>query len=430
MKRKINIVLLGLLTFLPVTAHTWSGTGSEDSRLLTLKECTRMALEQNAKIQRAQNQQFVANQEKKEAFTHFLPSFSIKGGAMKANDGLIQMPMGEQTLSILEEGMFGGVTASLPIFAGGQIYNGHKMAKLGVTVSDLQLQQTENEVEMTVKQYYWNIVVLNEKRITLQRIETLLDKINTDVEAAVNAGIKNRNDLLQVRLRKNDIQSTLIDIENNLHVCRLLLAQFIGWKGGEFTVETLTDKTLESPESLFINHSAALYQTTEYQLLDKGVEAAKLEKRLNQGQYLPTIALGGAYLYNDFMGSSQNSWVGMINVSVPISWKVPFSTKKYKLKQQNAIIQMNDGSEQLIIRMQKAQYDLMNAYQQTLIAQSSIEQSIENLRLNEAYYKAGTSSMSDLLDAQMLFQQSKDKYTEAYSNYEIKKLEYLQATGR
>ena len=38
--------------------------------------------------------------------------------------------------------------------------------------------------------------------------------------------------------------------------------------------------------------------------------------------------------------------------------------------------------------------------------------------------------MSDLLQAQQLYQQSRDKYAEAYSKYEISKTEYLQATGR
>ena len=54
----------------------------------------------------------------------------------------------------------------------------------------------------------------------------------------------------------------------------------------------------------------------------------------------------------------------------------------------------------------------------------------QNLRLNLDYYSAGTTTMSELLDAQTLYQQSRDKYVEAYTNYELKKREYLQATGR
>lgn len=349
---------------------------------------------------------------------------------MKADDGLLQIPMGGQTMKLLDEGLYGGAMASLPIFAGGQIYNGHKLATLGLEVSELQLRQTTNEVKLTVEQYYWNIVVLNEKLQTLQQVEILLDKIRSDVKVAVDAGVKNRNDLLQVELRHNEIKSAVINVENNIKVCKMLLAQYIGVDWENFDVQATVTADLLSPEYLFVNHAEHLDTTVEYQLLSKAVEASKLEMRLNKGQFLPTVALSGGYLYNDFMGPSQNSFVGMVNVSIPISWKASHSVRKYKYRYQNAVTEFDDGSEQLIIRMQKAQIDLSNAYQLALIARNSIEQSEENLRLNEQYYKAGTSSMSDLLEAQQLFQQSRDKYAEAYSKYEISKTEYLQATGR
>lgn len=419
MKRTLYICLAALAFQLPLKAQ----------QLYTLEECRQMALEQNAKMKVAANKTQMAKQEKHEAVTNFFPSISLTGGAMKADDGLIQMPMGEQTMKLLDEGMFGGAIVTMPIFAGGQIYHGNKLAKLGVELSELQLRQTQNEVTLTVDQYYWNIVVLNEKLKTLQHVSALLEKICSDAKAAVDAGIKNWNDLLQVELRKNETQSVVIDIQNNIAICKMLLAQYIGTDMNGFDVQTAVSNELSSPEQLYVNHNERLETTVEYQLLSKAVDASKLEKRLNAGQFLPMVALQGGYLYNDFMGPSQNSFVGMLNVSIPISWKAPFSVRKYKLRHQNAVTEFNNGSEQLMIRMQKAQIDLSNAYQQALIARNSIEQSEENLRLNEQYYKAGTSSMSDLLQAQQLYQQSRDKYAEAYSKYEISKTEYLQATG-
>jgi outer membrane protein TolC len=213
-------------------------------------------------------------------------------------------------------------------------------------------------------------------------------------------------------------------------VCKMLLAQYIGTEQNDFEVKTAVGQELSSPETLYVNHTESLDATVEYNLLRKAVDASKLQMRLNKGQFLPTVALQGGYIYNDFMGPSQNSFIGMLNVSIPISWKAPYSVKKYKYRYQNAVTEFNNGSEQLMIRMQKAKIDLSNAYQQALIARNSIEQSAENLRLNEEYYKAGTTSMSDLLEAQQLYQQSRDKYAEAYSKYEISKTEYLQATGR
>ena len=418
------------IAFICFSALAFVHTTLQAQQSYSLEQCRQMALTQNAQMRISANKTMIAKQEKREAATNFLPSISLAGGAMKADDGLLQIPMGGQTMKLLDEGLYGGAMASLPIFAGGQIYNGHKLATLGLEVSELQLRQTTNEVKLTVEQYYWNIVVLNEKLQTLQQVEIMLDKIRSDVKVAVDAGVKNRNDLLQVELRHNEIKSAVINVENNIKVCKMLLAQYIGVGWENFDVQATVTEDLLSPESLFVNHAEHLDATVEYLLLSKAVEASKLEMRLNKGQFLPTVTLSGGYLYNDFMGPSQNSFVGMVNVSIPISWKTSHSVRKYKYRYQNAVTEFDDGSEQLIIRMQKAQIDLSNAYQQALIARNSIEQSEENLRLNEQYYKAGTSSMSDLLEAQQLFQQSRDKYAEAYSKYEISKTEYLQATGR
>lgn len=104
--------------------------------------------------------------------------------------------------------------------------------------------------------------------------------------------------------------------------------------------------------------------------------------------------------------------------------------KRDKLRVQNAESQLEDQSQLLVIRMQNAWNELNDAYKQMEIALQSIEQADENLRLNTDYYSAGTCTMSELLDAQTLYQQSRDKYVESCMQYEVKKRTYLQATGR
>ena len=47
-----------------------------------------------------------------------------------------------------------------------------------------------------------------------------------------------------------------------------------------------------------------------------------------------------------------------------------------------------------------------------------------------ARYHAGTTTMSDLLDAQTLYQQSRDKFVETYARYQVRIVEDLQSTGR
>jgi outer membrane protein TolC len=50
--------------------------------------------------------------------------------------------------------------------------------------------------------------------------------------------------------------------------------------------------------------------------------------------------------------------------------------------------------------------------------------------VNEDSYKNGISTVSDLLEAQALLQQTQDQLTEAKANYIVKKTTYLQVTGR
>jgi outer membrane protein TolC len=119
-------------------------------------------------------------------------------------------------------------------------------------------------------------------------------------------------------------------------------------------------------------------------------------------------------------------------VSVPITdwWGGSHVIKRRKIEHQKAIEQLEDNTQLLKIRMQNAWNGVEESYQQLQLAKRSIEQATENLRLNRNYYRAGTSKMSDLLEAQLLYQQSLDKHTDAFADYQNKLLEYKQATGQ
>lgn len=137
-------------------------------------------------------------------------------------------------------------------------------------------------------------------------------------------------------------------------------------------------------------------------------------------------------MYDNLMDKSHPFSIGFVSLLVSVSswWGGSHAVKRQKLQVRNAENMLADNSELLVIAMQKAWADLQDAYKQILIARNSIEQSAENLRLNEDRYHAGTSTMSDLLDAQTLYQQSRDKFVETYAQYQVRIVEYLQATGK
>ena len=416
-------MLLGWAACFPASAQT----------AYTLEECVEEAVNNNLKLRNADNEVRMSEARRKEAFVNYFPTLSAMGGGFVSNKGFLYMDMGESSVPMLKNGLVAGVTATQPVFVGGQVVRGNQLAKIGEEASRLRRNLTENEIRLTTESYFWQIVMLKEKLVTLHQVETQLANAEKDARAAVDAGIRNRNDLLQVRLKRNEMRITRIQVENALRVARDLLAQYIGHFQDSIDVAFVVDYDFSAnPASLYVSPESALGQVNEYQLLDKQLEANKTQYKLSLGKCLPSVVVGGGYLYNDFMDKSRTNWLGMVSVSVPLSdwWGGSHELKRRKTEVRNAENVKLEQSQLLIIRMRKTWNDMADACKQLAIAKESIEQSTENLRLHTDYYQTGTATISDLLDAQTLYQQSRDKYVEAYTNYEVKKREYLQATGR
>ena len=273
---------------------------------------------------------------------------------------------------------------------------------------------------------------VQEKLKTLDAVDTQLDQVQHDVEMAVQAGISTRNDLLRVELKRQETESSRLKVENGIRVTQLLLGQYIGRMGT--TLDLVADHftTPESPLSIYEEPSTAVTRRTEYQLLNKNVEAGKLRRRVTLGKQLPSVGVGAGYMYHDLTGTDNHFGVVFASVSVPISawWGGSHAIKRDKLKVQQAEIERQQNLEMMEVEICQCWNELQEAYKQILLTQKSIDSSTENLRLNQAYFQAGTASLSDLLDAQTLMQQSQDQHTDACAQYRIKWAKYLQVTGR
>ena len=56
---------------------------------------------------------------------------------------------------MVDRGLMAGVAAIQPVFAGGRIINGNRLAQKGVEASEIQKQMLVNNVELTAEQSKW-----------------------------------------------------------------------------------------------------------------------------------------------------------------------------------------------------------------------------------------------------------------------------------
>lgn len=422
-----------------------TAASAQEKRILTLDECKERALKYNADIQTGKIDIEAARQTRKEAFTKYFPKISAGAATYKADDNLVKvdipdltqlgLPVPAMEAGMLEEGNLVTVSAMQPVFAGGQIVNANKLAKTAMEASVLQLDVATDKVELETENYYWKIVSLKEAEKTVNVLDTLLQSLHKDVSLAVKAGVTTQNDLLTVQLKQNELQSTRLQVENGIRLSCMALSQHIGLPLDSADHIDVPEFALEikSPGDYLADHQTALSLLSTSKLLEKNVEACQLKRKICLGEQLPTVGVGVSYAYEDLLfDKSRNHFIMMATVSVPISdwWGGSHKIKRAKLEEQKAVRLQQDGNEKLQLKMQQSWNLLIESYKQIVLAESAVKESEENLRMQTNNYKTGVSSLSELLDAQSLFQKSRNRYTDACINYRMKVTQYLQDTGR
>ncbi len=397
----------------------------------TADEVSKMAIEHNISVRTADNQISQASETRKDTYNAFLPKVSASAIGFAADKHLLDLNLGLASYSALKNGVTAGVSVMQPIYAGGRISNGYKLSKYGEDAARIQKDISIRQVAYNAQRYFWQVVDCKEAIRTLDVSDSLLSKLHIDVSSAIKAGLKNRNDLLKVELEQNKNESAHIKLNNALKQSLLLLAQYIG------KPQTLID--ISSPieigklPNLYVmevSPSDKVEQRPEYKLLEKNVDISHTNLNIEKGKSLPTLGIGASYSYDNFFDKNNLSGVVFVTLSVPISnlWEGGHKEKKASLQLQNTVEALQDNRELLAIEIQKAHDDVIESWQQIKVSIKSITQAEENLRLNTNTYRAGTTTMSDILDAQAALQNAKNEYIQAYAAYQLCIVDYKNKT--
>ena len=146
----MSFLLFYLFTFLPLTAQS----------VYTLEQLKQLAVENNYSLRSARNAIQQSKEQKSEALTKYFPQVSALGFAFQNNKPMIDIdiempdllahliPEGliPANISLMKKGIYGSVSAIQPVFMGGQIINGNKLAKVGVEASELQMEVSADNV--------------------------------------------------------------------------------------------------------------------------------------------------------------------------------------------------------------------------------------------------------------------------------------------
>ena len=414
------------------------------AEVLTLDSCLSSARQHNCSIQSALKDVQIAQEVKKQVFTKFFPQVNLTAFAFHALDplvrvyipGLMQTAEGKEALESIFESMkedypnvskdleminYGGSAgASLvqPLFMGGRIVNGNKLAEVGIQAAEKQIEISERDVLQEVEDTYWLLAGLYEKRATVKRVNELLDTIQTVAQSAYNNGLVLQNDLLKVMLKKNEIETKSVQLENGILLASKLLCQLTGITySGEPELEPFPDTDMQdSPVP-----AAAVVVTgrPEAELLAMNIKAEQLRKKLTIGEALPQVGIGLQGGYSNFFDRDRWNGLAFAFVRVPLTqwWETGHKIKEHNLRIEKAQMMQRDLMGKMTLQNEQAYSRMNEALRLVTQHQSAMTIAEDNYRICMLNYEAGIATMSDLLESQALLLQAQNAYTDARISY-------------
>jgi multidrug efflux pump subunit AcrB/outer membrane protein TolC len=447
--KTIKMFLIGLLVIGPSLVIT------SQAQTISLDSCKQLALQNNRKIKEAELQVRASGQQRKEVFTNFFPKVSVAAFAMRSADYLLKIKTPEMNLPVwdgknpaqlmyptqfayfpsLSIGLLdymntATVTVALPVYAGGRIRRGYKLARLGEDVNVYQKEMTRDEVLARTEELFWTLQSFSEKEKTIRSYQLMLDSLYRDVSNYSRAGLAQKNDVLKVQLKQNELKTNLLKLKNGINLTKRALCQHIGLAYDSSLVFTApADMTaaalvFKDPEQLVKNRS-------EYHLLNKAVEVKQVQKKLAAGEYMPQLSLVGTGFTYDVMNKTSNNALGMVSLSIPITdwWAGSHKIKKQEIEVEQAESSLQENTELLILQIRQTANEVEETSYQVSVSRVSVEQATENLRISHDNYKAGIIGISDLLEAQAIVQQALDNLTDAQCQFQSKLAKYKLMTG-
>lgn len=460
-----------------------SASAQPQSRYLTLEQCRAIALDSSAVLRNARLMEEKTALDRKAVITNFLPKFSgyglylwtsnsfdydFGGGAlpiyknvygnlvpdlMKDLSGNVVysggMPVFNQyavippmTVSVdLANTFTAGVSVTQPVFMGGKIISGYRMATIGTEMSSLNSRLKAEEVTVSVDEAYWLYVKTCRLLETAESFSSTVDSMYTFVQNAIDVGMATSTDLLKVEVQRNNASLSLAKARNGQRLAMMNLCHILGLP---LTTRIEVDQSGFDLDSTCLEPADICSETDsvesrpDYQLLVKQAELKRRNVDFVRSDFLPQLGVMASYGYTYGLKLMNETLLNQAGFTVMATLKVPiFAWGEGALKIKSARKEHEMALGELdrlegLMELEKTQnmYAVSEALLQAELARSAMESARTNLKVCRDQYELGMETLVNVLEAQTQWSKCSSDWIEAVANYRLARTKYLKSTGR
>ena len=345
-----------------------------------------------------------------------------------------------------------GATVMLtqPLYMGGKIRAYDKITRLAEEAAGQQRSIEEQDLLVSVDEAYWRIVALQSKKKLADSFLNTVKKFDEDVEKVIAEGMATKADGLSVKVKLNEAEVAVIQVDNGLALSRMALAQICGLPlDGNFILrEELIDNNTPQGSSAGYDIisaniddeeavSIAMQNRPELKALDIAAQVKDQQVKVARSEYMPNLALTAGYLatnpnlYNGFQKKFGGMWTVGVVLKVPI---LTWGDRIYKVRQAKAEAAIahtraEEVREKITLQVNQNRQKLQEAQHRLATAQRSQDQADENLRMATLGMKEGVIPVSNVLQAQTAWLSAHSTLVDAEIDVRLASLYLQRAKG-
>jgi outer membrane protein TolC len=302
------------------------------------------------------------------------------------------------------------VTVYQPVYEGGAISAGVKLAQSQQKMSQTQVEQTRQSVGMQAIGCYLELYkASNLRKVYAENIETT-QRVLDEMNARHKEGVVLKNDITRYELRLSTLNYDLLTIDNRISVMNHNLCLLLGLDTGTEIVADIKNEADALPAI-----------ESKQQWLDRSVENSLSLKSLNierdinsrqrsllNAERMPHIGLvagdtfaGPISFEVPVINSNYNMWFVGVNVKYNLSsiYKTPKSLTKNRLQREEILSKIDATTEQLDRTIDDTYTQYTQAHRMLETEKKNVELATENYRIVENRYNNQLALLTDMLDA-------------------------------
>lgn len=415
------LVLLLMATF---------SLSAQDSTLLsqkawTLEDCINYARENNIQINSLRLSSDAASLDLQQSKYNRLPNVtgSVSQSLVNSNnaDPVIG---GFQTQANFSSSY--GVSSSLTVYNGGYLNNDIRSKSLSLQSANLTVQETANNVTLSITQAFLNILLAKENIAYLKEVLTTSEAQLKQSQERFDAGSISKKDLLQFQSQLASDNYNLVAANNTYQTNVVNLKQLLQLPAS-YEMQVAAPAQVEPQQAVISlpNAMEAAQETRpEVKNGEVGVSIAQVELEKIKAGRLPTVSLG-ANLSSGFSDNQDVKYFSQINnnfyqslgatISIPIFSRNLNKTNiaKSKIAIKQAKLDLLNTKTVLNQQVEQAYINLRNAQAQFAAAETQLKAAEESYHITDEQLKLGAVNTVDVLQQRNTYVQALQSFVQS-----------------